>query len=109
MGGRDTNTIHIYRSRVLWTKRQADNCPVEHYPSVIFWALNFLQSRVNAGVSPTNETILSLLTHRNSWKKARQILDSKSQFGILLTMTTMQPKYAVDSLVRHALCRLLTK
>lgn len=106
---RDTDTIHIYRSRVLWTKSQDDNCPVVHYPSVIFWALHFLQSRVKAGVSPTNETVLSMLTHRNSWKKARQILDSKSQFGILLTMTTMQPNYAVDSLVRHALCRLLTK
>jgi hypothetical protein len=107
----DTQTINAYRSRELWRneKDQDNTCPVVHEPGVVYWAQHFLQTRILDSKSPKNETLLSMLAGWKSLDEARGALETKSKFCILLTMTTFQPKYATDALVRHALCRLLTK
>ena len=105
----DVNKIHIHKSRVLWTKDQNRNCAVVHRPTILIWAEAIRRKRISDGVSPQNETVLSMLSRPRTLREAQGIMHSKSKFCVLVTMTTFQPKYAVDALVRHALCRLLTK
>jgi hypothetical protein len=104
----DDTKINLYRSRQLWSVAQ-EGCAVVHRPAILFFMDRFLKHRIQAGLSPENETMTSLLSRRLTHDQARQSLRSKSGFCILLTMTTFQPRYSTDALVRHALCRLLTK
>jgi len=105
----DDSKIHVYRSRQLWSVAQEENCAVVHLPAILNYVQVFLHHRIQTGLSPANETVLSLLSRRLTRNQARQSLSSKSNFCILITMTTFQPRYSTDALVRHALCRLLTK
>ena len=61
------------------------------------------------GDSPANETVLSMLTRRRSPEEARRVLNSKTHFCLIPTLTTMKPQYSVDALVRHAMARLITE
>ena len=105
----DTSKIHQYRSRELWTEHQHENCAVVHFPVVMYWANLFHQRQLKDGLLGSNDTVLSMLTKRKSYDEAKQILANKEQFAILLTMSSFQPRYAADALVRHVLCRLLNK
>ena len=105
----DYSIIHAYRSRQLWTEAQEENCAVIHLPVIMAYAKSMLKYRIENGVSPPNETLISLLTHQRTLDEARQSFNFKSKFCIMITMTTFQPRYSTDALVRHALCRLLTK
>lgn len=104
----DYDSITMYRSKGL-TEKQRRDCAVVHYPEILGWAETILKGRVETGDSPANETVLSMLTRRRSDEDARRVLDSKTHFCVILTLTTMQPFYAVDALIRHALARLLTE
>ena len=105
----DDSNIYTYRSRQLWSVAQEEGCVVVHPPAILYVLLDILEKRIQAGLSPTNETMTSSLSRRLTHDQARQSLRSKSSFCILITMTTFQPRYSTDALVRHALCRLLTK
>ena len=63
-----TDVIHYYRSRVLWTKHQRENCAVVHIPAVMLWANRFYnrQRILKDGHMNSNDTALSMLTHRKS-------------------------------------------
>ena len=105
----DSSVVYLYRSRTLWDAVQEANCTVVHYPAALMYAQHYLAYRMEEGTAGRNETIASILSRTLTESKARKILESKSQFSLLLTMTTMQAKYSADALVRHALCHLLTK
>ncbi|KAL7492891.1 hypothetical protein ACHAWT_002162 [Skeletonema menzelii] len=105
----DNSEIIVYRSRQLWSVAQEEGCAIVHRPAILFFMDRFLKHRIQTGLSPANETMTSLLSRRLTHDQARQSLRSKSGFCVLLTMTTFQPRYSTDALVRHALCRLLTK
>ena len=105
----DTSIIHQYRSRELWTEHQHGHCAVIHFPAVMYWANLFYQNQLKDGLLGSNDTVLSMLTKRNSYEEGKKILANKKQFAILLTMSSFQPRYAADALVRHALCRLLNQ
>lgn len=102
------NTINTYRSRGL-TPRQEEDCVVVHYPNILRWAEAIRLRRVEERRSPPDESVLSMLTRGRSIDKAKESLQTKQQFCLLVTITTFQPFYSVDALVRHALCRLLSK
>ena len=103
-----TDAMYTYRSRKL-TPSQNERCNVIHIPEILAWAERILAERVKTGHSHANETVMSMLTRRRIREEARQILSSKQEFCVLITLTTFQPFYAVDALIRHALLRLLTK
>jgi len=105
----DDSKIYVYRSRQLWSVAQEEDCAVVHLPAILPYLKSILKQRIQAGLIPANETMTSLLSHRLTHDQARQSLRSKSSFCILLTLTTFQPRYSTDALVRHVLCRLLTK
>ena len=104
----DDSIIYIYRSRQLWKIAQEINCTVIHLPAVLNYANDFLHHRIATALSPANESLSSLLSRQLSLEEAQQSLGTKSNFCILITMTTFQVRYSTDALVRHALCRLLT-
>ena len=106
---KDDSKINVYRSRKLWSIAQEENCAVVHLPAVLPYAKRILEGRVQNGESPANETLTSLLSNKRTREEARQNLESKDKFSILITLTTFQQRYSTDALVRHALCRLLTK
>lgn len=106
---KDDSKLHVYRSRQLWSVAQEEDCAVVHLPAILPYMEGFLNKFIQTGLYPTNETMTSLLSRRLTHDQARQSLRSKSSFCILITMTTFQPRYSTDALVRHALCRLLTK
>ena len=105
----DDSKINVYRSRQLWSVAQEEGCAVVHRPAILPYLERFLKHRIQAGLSPANETMTSLLSRQLTNDQARQSLRSKSGFCILITLTTFQPRYSTDALVRHVLCRLLTK
>ena len=106
---KDDSKINVYRSRKLWSLAQEENCAVVHLPAILPYAKRILEGRIQNGESPANETLSSLLSNKRTREEARQNLESKDKFSILITLTTFQPRYSTDALVRHALCRLLTK
>lgn len=107
-GDEDFDTIHTYRSRLL-TPTQEQRCTPIHVPTILHWADRILSTRLKAGHTHANETVLSMLTQRRSKDEARQILSNKQDFCVILTLSTFKPFYSVDALIRHALSRLLTK
>jgi len=104
----DPNVINMYRSRMI-EQHQFDGCAIIHHPTVIRWAEAIRQYRIEKGDSPNHETMVSMLTKRRTREEAEQILKSKKHFCVLITRTTMTPRYQADGLVRHALRRLLGK
>jgi hypothetical protein len=104
----DPNVINMYRSRKI-EQHQFDGCTIIHHPTVIRWAEAIRQHRIEKGDSPHHETMVSMLTKRRTREEAEQILKSKKHFCVLITRTTMTPRYQADGLVRHALRRLLGK
>jgi hypothetical protein len=106
---KDDSKINVYRSRKLWSLAQEENCAVVHLPAILPYANGILEHRIQNGESPANETLSSLFSNKRTREEARQNLESKDKFAVLITLTTFQPRYSTDALVRHALCRLLTK
>lgn len=105
----DRGVVYLYRSRTLWDAAQEANCTVVHYPAVLMYAQHYLAYRTEEGTAGRNETLASMLSRTLTESEARRVLESKTHFSLLLTLTTMQPKYSADALVRHALCHLLTE
>ena len=102
----DQSTLHVYRSKGI-TNTQATNCNVLHVPTIIRWANAIRHAREEH--DHNNETLKDMLTHQLSYDEAKQELEEKTKFCGLITFTTWQVFYSVDALIRHALCRLLTK
>ena len=102
----NTKTLNTYRSKGGLTQVQNETCHMLHLPTIIFWAQGIHRKRrKDLG---TNETLKEMLTHRLTYEEAKQELKNKTAFCGLVTFTTWKPMYAIDALVRHALCRLLT-
>lgn len=102
----DASTLHTYRSRGI-TESQKQQCNVIHLPTIIRWALDIHKKRsldLNS-----NESLKEMLTHRLSYDEAKAELRKKDKFCGLVTLTTWKDFYPIDALVRHALCRLLTR
>lgn len=102
----DRTTLHTYRSKGI-TDIQDIKCNIIHIPTIIRWA-NVIHIKRNQQES-INETLEEMLTHQLTYNDARKELLKKTKFTGLVTLTTWKEMYAVDALVRHALCRLLTK
>ena len=102
----DRNTLHAYRSKGI-TDIQDIKCNVLHIPTIIRW-VNAIRIKRNHRES-INETLEEMLTRRLTYDDARRELLKKTKFVGLVTQSTWKTMYAVDALVRHALCRLLTK
>ncbi|KAL7532686.1 hypothetical protein ACHAXR_004781 [Thalassiosira sp. AJA248-18] len=102
----DQKTLHMYRSKGI-TNTQDIKCNVIHVPTIIRW-VNAIRIKRNQHES-IDETLEEMLTRRLTYDDARREFLKKTKFCGLVTLTTWKEMYAVDALVRHALCRLLTK
>jgi hypothetical protein len=100
------DTLHTYRSKGV-TENQHGMCNMIHVPTIIRWALDIHERRSLELVA--NETLKEMLTRRLTYKDAKEELEKKDKFAGLVTLTTWKDLYPVDALVRHALCRLLTR
>lgn len=98
----DVSTLHLTHSKRLMT-HQRMNCNVIHVPEQVDWATMIADKRKR------NETVRDLLTKRMTREEARTVLDQKEEFAGLIVMSSWKPFYEIDSLVRHALCDLLTE
>ncbi|KAL7528058.1 hypothetical protein ACHAWF_002426 [Thalassiosira exigua] len=103
----DSKTINVYRSKWLREERHR-SCIVIHIPTIIRWA-HAIQHRREYEAGIQNETVGSMLTHRMTYGEAKETLQNKTRFALLITLTTWKSMYSTDALVRHALCNLLSK
>ena len=96
-------TMNLYRSNVI-TDEQEKQCRhgnFIHFPKVVDWAMQIAEYR--------NESLSTMLRRRRTRDEATAALKQKTKFAALITQTTWKEFYAVDALVRHALCRILTQ
>ena len=102
----DPKVLNLFRSKGL-TDKQDNSCNILHVPTILRWVVAIRKERND--YEKMNETVEQMLTHRLTYEEAMDVLAKKTKFCGLVTFTGWKEMYAVDALVRHALCKLLTK